>query len=300
MSAVQAMPARSPSTWAFAVLAVGFAAMYLPTYWDAAHGLWQTDENGHGPLVLLIAVWLFWRSRERLAALPPARPSVVAWLVLGLGCIAYVLARLFDISSVEFASQVLVLCGALALARGWAAPATTWFPLVFMLFAVPLPGALIDALTGPLKQWISEIVVELMFVAGYPIARAGVVISVGPYQLLVADACSGINSMVSLSALGLLFMYLVPRESRVHNALMIASLLPIAFLANVLRVVLLVLVTYHFGDEAGQGFLHGAAGLVLSLAALVLFVGMDRLLHSLLSRRKGAPVLADQPAASAR
>jgi exosortase len=187
------------------------------------------------------------------------------------------------------------LCGLLALLRGWAAPAAMWFPLVFMLFAVPLPSALTEALTGPLKQWISEIVVEMMFAFGYPIARSGVIISVGSYQLLVADACSGINSMVSLSALGLLFMYLMPRQSRLHNTLMLAALLPIAFVANVLRVVLLVLITYHLGDEAGQGFLHGIAGLVLSLAALVLFFGMDRLLHSLLGRGRHSTTPGQPP-----
>lgn len=279
-------------------MATGFAAMYLPTYWDAAQGLWQTDENGHAPLVLLIAAWLGWRLRGRLAALPPAAPGLLAWLVLGLGCAVYVFARLFGISSFEFLSQILVLCGALALLRGWAAPAALWFPLTFLLFAVPLPSALTDALTAPLKQWISEIVVELMFAFGYPIARSGVVIAVGSYQLLVADACSGINSMVSLSALGLLFMYLMPRQSRLHNALMLAAMLPIAFVANLLRVVLLVLITYHLGDEAGQGFLHGLAGLVLSLAALVLFFGMDRLLHSLLGGRQ-RPATPGQPPAPA-
>lgn len=280
-------------------MAAGFAAMYLPTYWDAAQGLWQTDENGHAPLVLLIAAWLGWRLRGRLAALPPAPPGLLAWLVLGLGCTVYVMGRLFNISSFEFLSQILVLCGALALLRGWAAPAALWFPLVFMLFAVPLPSTLTDALTGPLKQWISEIVVDLMFAFGYPIARSGVIIAVGSYQLLVADACSGINSMVSLSALGLLFMYLMPRHSRLHNALMLVALLPIAFVANLLRVVLLVLITYHLGDEAGQGFLHGVAGLMLSLAALVLFFGMDRLLHFFIGRGKH-PATPGPPPATAR
>lgn len=295
MRAAYVMPARPPSTWVAAVVVTGFAAMYLPAYWDAAQGLWQTDENGHAPLVLLLAAWLGWRLRGRVTALPPAKPGAAAWLVLGLGCVAYVFARLFSISSIEFLSQIFVLCGLLALLRGWAAPAAMWFPLVFMLFAVPLPSALTEALTGPLKQWISEIVVEMMFAFGYPIARSGVIISVGSYQLLVADACSGINSMVSLSALGLLFMYLMPRQSRLHNTLMLAALLPIAFVANVLRVVLLVLITYHLGDEAGQGFLHGIAGLVLSLAALVLFFGVDRLLHSLLGRGRHSTTPGQPP-----
>ena len=90
--------------------------------------------------------------------------------------------------------------------------------------------------------------------------------------MLVADACSGLHSMYSLSALGTLFMYIMARRSRLHNAIMLASILPIAFVANIVRVIVLVLITYHFGDEAGQGFLHGAAGMVLMLVALRLLL----------------------------
>src|SRR5207344_1473437 len=95
---------------------------------------------------------------------------------------------------------------------------------------------------------------NILHAAGYPIGRTGVVLIVGQYQLLVADACSGLNSMFSLSALGFLYLYLMRRASVLHNALIVASILPIAFAANIVRVLVLILVTYHFGDAAGQGF----------------------------------------------
>ena len=138
---------------------------------------------------------------------------------------------------------------------------------------------------APLKNWISVIVVDLLYYAGYPIARAGVMITIGQYQLLVADACSGLNSMFSLSALGTLFMYIMARKSVIHNAVMLAAILPIAFAANIVRVIVLVLVTYHLGDEVGQGFLHGAAGMVLMLIALVMFFSVDALLAVVTARR---------------
>ena len=154
--------------------------------------------------------------------------------------------------------------------------------MFYLIFMVPLPGTLVDAVTGPLKQWISLIVVDVLHAVGYPIARTGVMITIGQYQLLVADACSGLHSMFSLSALGTLFMYIMGRQSRWHNAIMLASILPIAFFANIVRVMALVLVTYHFGDEAGQGFLHGAAGMVLMLVALVFHFLLDTALGALL------------------
>ena len=151
---------------------------------------------------------------------------------------------------------------------------------------IPLPGIIVDAVTGPLKQWISAIVVELLYYVGYPISRNGVVLTIGQYQMLVADACSGLHSMYSLSALGTLFMYIMARRSTLHNAIMLASILPIAFVANIVRVIALVLITYHLGDEAGQGFLHGAAGIVLMLVALVCFFALDALLARILGGRR--------------
>jgi len=111
---------------------------------------------------------------------------------------------------------------------------------------------------------------------------------IGQYELLVADACSGLNSMFSLSALGLLYLYIMRRTSWLHNALVLASILPIAFAANIVRVVTLVLVTYYFGDEAGQGFLHGAAGMVLVMAALLLILAIDGVLTRFIRPRREA------------
>jgi exosortase len=136
-------------------------------------------------------------------------------------------------------------------------------------------------MTGPLKQWVSVIAEHILYAAGYPIGRSGVMLSIGQYQLLVADACSGLNSMFSLAALGLLYMYLMARQSWLHNGIMLASILPIAFAANIVRVIALVLITYHLGDEAGQGFLHGSAGIVLILAALMFLFLLDGVLSRL-------------------
>jgi exosortase len=114
---------------------------------------------------------------------------------------------------------------------------------------------------------------------GYFVGRSGVILTIGPYQLLVADACAGLNTMFTLEALGLLYMNLMNYTSVVRNTLLAALLVPIAFLANVIRVCILVLITFHFGDEAGQGFAHGFAGMVLFVTALMLMLGVDKALQ---------------------
>lgn len=270
---VEALPAHPKAMW-FIVL-VGFAVMYLPTYWWAANSIWQSDDHAHGAIILLVVLWLFWQIRQDILAVQPRPSAVWGWPLFVLGLLVYLLGRSQNISILEIGSQILVLTGAFLILQGWPGIRAAWFPLLYIVFMIPLPGVLVDAVTGPLKNWISFIAEQVLYVAGYPIARNGVVLTVGQYQLLVADACSGLHSMFSLSALGVLFMYITARASRIHNAIMLASILPIAFVANIVRVVVLILVTYHLGDEAGQGFLHGAAGIVLMLVALVFLFALD-------------------------
>lgn len=259
-------------------IAVGLLVLFVPTFYDLAHGIWQEDEFAHGPLILAVILWLIWDKR-RILLTPPERPQPLPGTALVLsGLLIYVIGRILDISILEIASILPVLAGLLVAMRGTSALRGYWFMLLFIVYLVPLPGIFIDAITGPLKQHISSIAEQILYAAGYPIARSGVVLTVGQYQLLVADACSGINSMFSLSAIGLLYLYLMQRKSWIHNGIILASLLPIAFCANIIRVMFLVLVTYHFGDSAGQGFLHGFSGMVLFFFALISVLTLDAIL----------------------
>ena len=275
----------------------GLAVMYLPVYWTAANGIWTTDDNAHGPIVLAVLVWLFWTKWRSIVDAPTQPAPVIGWPIFVFGLLLFMAGRAFNMTSLEFGSQLFVATGVILLLKGIPALRAAWFPVLYLIFMIPLPGTLVDAITGPLKQWISDIVESGLHALGYPIARTGVILQIGQYQLMVADACSGLHSMFSLSALGTLFMYIMARTSKVHNAIMLLAILPIAFTANIVRVAVLVLVTYHLGDEAGQGFLHGAAGMVLMLVALVAFFALDSLLVAVAKRRH--PALPPEPAAPA-
>ncbi len=255
----------------------GLLVLYLPTYYDLSQTVWTEEEYVHSPMVLIASIWLFWRQREALLAPPQQTRPAAGGILLGVGLLLYAIGRSQEILLFEVGSQIPVLLGVLLITLGDNAVRKLWFPLFFLLFMIPVPILLVDVMTGPLKQQISQLAEDTLYALGYPIARSGVVLTIGPYQLLVADACSGLHSMFSLSAMGLLYLYLLHYPSRLKNALLIASILPIAFFANVVRVIVLVLVTYHFGDEAGQGFLHKFAGIILFAAALLMLFGLDGL-----------------------
>jgi exosortase B len=275
-----AYPARRPLIEWLPIF-LGLGALYIPTFLDLGRTLWNTEAQAHGPIVLAIIAWMLWRTREAwLNATPQPRP-VLGWASLVVGLLFYVVGRSQDIIIFEVGALIPILAGTLLIQRGWGAVGAAWFALLFVVFLIPLPGFVVDTLTGPLKQSVSVIAENLLYAAGYPIARNGVVLTIGQYQLMVADACSGLHSMFSLSALGLLYIYLMQHKNWWRNGILLASILPTAFVANIVRVMILVLVTYHFGDEAGQGFIHGTAGMILFIVALLILFAIDSAYGSL-------------------
>lgn len=284
-----ALPAAAQS-WPLGLLALGFALLYVPTFYDLSHTTWASDEQGHGPIILVISYWLAWRKRHEFmaAAVRPRAASGALFLLLGL--LLYAFGRSQSVIAFEVGSQIFVWLGVLLLLRGWAAVRVLWFPLFFLVFMAPLPGALVAALTTPLRAAVSTMAETVLYALGYPVARTGAMLSIGQYQLFVADACAGLNTMFTLESLGLLYMNLMNYTRVARNVALAVCIVPISFLANVVRVMILVLVTYHFGDAAGQGFIHGFAGMVLFLVALVMMLAIDYPLGRLFPEKKrGAP-----------
>jgi exosortase B len=259
----------------------GLIVLYFPSLVDLFRGVWSTDQQAHGPIVLGIACWLMyrkWPEMVRVSEGQPGTPSI-GWTLFIFGLILYILGRSQDILVFEIGSVVWLFSGILLLIRGRNALKAQWFPLFFMLFMIPLPGPLVDFLTMPMKMAVSYVAENILFWADYPIARTGVILQIGQYQLLVADACAGLHTLFTLEALGLLYLNIVRHDSVMRNIALAILIVPISFTANVIRVMILTLITYHFGDEAGQGFLHGFAGMVLFLSALLLIIGVDSLLQ---------------------
>jgi exosortase B len=265
-------------------LVIGFVLLYATSYLALAKTIWTDSDEMHGPVVLAVAVWALYKRRVELFEATQGSGSALAWPVLILGLACFFIGKTLGILVLEIGSQLFVFSGCLLLLGGKSALRIAIFPLVFLLFMVPLPGNLIDSLTGSLKQIVSVVAEDLLYAVGYPVARSGVTITIGQYHLLVADACSGLKSMFSLSAIGFLYLYLVEHRSRARNFLLIMSFLPIAFIANIVRVMTLILVTYHFGDAAGQGFVHEFAGMILFVFAVILLSGFDALLGFCFSR----------------
>ena len=264
-------------------LIAGLLLLYGPSYYRFATTIWQREDFAHGPIVIALALWIIWRA---LPIAPEGQPSRAgAWALLVFGLLCYIFGRSQWVTIFEVGSQIPVLAAGIALVFGWAAVRRLKFPLLFLLFAIPIPGPIVDRLTGPLKILVSYMSETILGGFGLPVARQGVILQVGQYQLLVADACSGLSSIFSLTALGLFYLHLIQPRHAWRRWALIASVLPIAITANVVRVMVLMLITYFMGDEAGQGFLHKFAGMTLFLVALLLLLAMDGVFAAIERRR---------------
>jgi len=274
----QSIPARL-LPWLPIIL--GLAVLYLPSLYDLFTGIWSQDEQMHGPIVLGISVWLLYRNWTTMEeAAQGQRASNWGWPIFIVGLLLYAMGRSQDILLFEIGSVIWLLTALLLLQRGTAALRAQWFALFFMLFMVPLPRFVVDTVTMPMKMAVSYVAEQFLFWGGYPIGRTGVILQIGQYMLLVADACAGLHTLLTLEALGLLYLNIVRRDSFFRNVGLAVLIVPISFTANVIRVMTLSLITYHFGDAAGQGFLHGFAGMVLFLSALLLIIGFDAALQT--------------------
>ena len=258
------------------LLAGSVLAAYTPTILSLIDGPWQTEQEGHGPLIIAASLWLAWQSRERLNSAKISAAPIAGWTALLIGLALMFLARIQQgLLTVEALSIIPVIAGCILLSAGWPTLRISMFPIGFLFFAVPMPDWLIDAATVPLKVFISNMVTRVLYAAGYPIAQNGVMIMIGSYQLLVKDACSGMNSIFALSAIGVFYAYAFRWGEKIRSLILLSSIVPITIAANFIRVITLVLIAYYGGPDLLEGVVHDLTGIGLFVVAVILLFLLD-------------------------
>jgi exosortase A len=253
-----------------APLAIVGAGLWL--YWDVMASLirdWANDDNySHGFLIVPVSAYLAWERRDRLVA-ARRRPSN-AGLIIVLGSlgalVAGILGAEFFLSRV---SMIGVLVGATLFTLGWDHLRILAFPYAFLILMIPIPAIVFNQIAFPLQLFASRFGVSVMELFAVPVLREGNVITLANTKLEVAEACSGIRSLISLLTLGIVYGYF--SDSRAWVRLLIAaSAVPIAIFANGLRVAGTGVLAHYYGPEAALGFFHTFSGWLVFLLAFVL------------------------------
>ncbi len=242
-------------------LAYGFVVVALVRQWGS-------DPNyAHGFFVPFMAGWLAWRRRERFTRAPRV-PSAAGLAVVGAGALLY----LAGVLAAEFftmrLSLVVVTAGLVLALEGRARFRTMAFPIAFLLFMIPLPYVFYYRLTFPLQILSSRLAASFLTTLGMPLVREGNVIHLEGYSLEVVTACSGLRSIMTLGAIGVFLLDLIPLRAAaipVYAALIV----PVAVAANVARLVATAGIAAIGGSDAAQSFLHELSGLVVFVTGLV-------------------------------
>ena len=269
-------------------LVIGILVLVIPTMISLARDAWSTESGVHGPIVLATGSWLIARRWKELRSIAVPGSTPVLALLIGGALLAYVFARAFDFLSIEVAAMGVFLVGVFYAYFGGEAVKRIWFPIFYLGFMIPIPGYMVDAATAPLKAYISHSATWLLANAGYPIVREGVTLYIAQYQLLVEDACAGLNSIISLTAISLFYIYILHNASWRYSVFLMLWIIPMAMLANLVRVIILVLLTYHVSNDAAQGYLHSTAGLIMFATALIGIFAVDSLMTPIRKRLSGS------------
>jgi exosortase len=269
-------------------LALALLAALVALYWHVIPHLveqwWQEEDYNHGFLILPLSLYFVWSDRERLRALP-IRPALGGAAVLVIGLLMLALGVVGAELFLQRSSLIVVLAGLVWLVLGRAWLRALAFPIAFLLFMVPLPAIVMNAIAFPLQLFAAQTATFCLQVGGIPVLREGNVIALADTTLEVAEACSGIRSLQALLALGAVYGYFTQKAIWKRWALLLVSI-PIAIAANAFRVSGTGFLAHYFGSEMAQGFYHSFAGWMVFLVAFLLLLGCGGLLSRLPDRLK--------------
>lgn len=258
------------------LLLVGFAVLYRDVIVKLVHD-WATDDNySHGFLIVPLALYLAWERRHLLVGLDP-QPRI-SGLAIVLGSVGVLAAG--TLGAELFLTRVSILgllAGSIVFLFGWRHLRVLAFPVAFLILMIPLPALIFNQIAFPLQLLASRAGESVLMMSGIPVLREGNVIVLAHTTLEVAEACSGIRSLVSLITLGIIYGYFTDSRTSVR-VLIAVSAVPVAIIANGLRVAGTGIAAQLYGPAAAEGFFHEFSGWVVFVVAFAAIFGVRYLI----------------------
>jgi exosortase len=266
------------------VAAITASAAFLLLYWKVLARLyqdWMHDDNySHGILIIPLALYFVWERREKLRAVTP-RPSAFGLAIVALGVTVLLAGLLGAELFLTRASILITLVGSIVFVMGWQTLRILLFPLAFLILMIPIPAIIFNQIAFPLQLLASQAGEAGLNAAGVPVLREGNVMILPHTTLEVAEACSGIRSLISLLTLGIVLGYFIDSRPSLRVAIALATV-PIAILTNAMRVAGTGIAAHYIGPEVAEGFFHTFSGWMVFIVAFAMMFGLTRLLLKLL------------------
>ncbi len=285
---------RGPAIAGALVLIGVMTGVYLPVLYHMVLHWRAVDDYSHGFLIAPLALYFAWERRSRLRGVPISG-SWWGLLPLSLGVLALTIGRL----GVELTSMrtgfVLTLIGLVLLLFGRKVFEVLAFPLLFLFLMVPLPQSLVNVIAFPLQLMAASAAVESLHVMGIPALLEGNIIHLAHSELFVAQACSGLRSLMALLTLGVVFAYFLQRGT-LKRLIIVFSTIPIAIFVNAVRVALTGVLAHSYGEEAASGIIHDFQGLITFFLAFLVLLVEARLLSLIIPTSGMRRAAAERPA----
>lgn len=262
--------------WEIGVVAALTLWLYAPILLRLSQQWWTDPNFSHGFFVPAFSLFVLWQNREKLRSVPQ-KPSL-----LGLPIVIFSLCTLIlGVFGAELflsrTSLIFLLAGLVVFFSGWQMLRAVLFPLAFLLLMVPIPSIVFSQITFPLQILASKFAAWTLPVFGVPVLREGNVINLPAMPLEVAEACSGIRSLLSLTSLAIMYGYLMEKKVVIRVILALASI-PIAVFANGFRIVGTGLLVQYWDPDKAEGFFHAFSGWLIFVVSLLLLFAFHRLL----------------------
>jgi exosortase len=261
-------PMSFDQVWPRLLVVVAGAWLYAHVAAKLVHD-WAHDDNySHGFLIVPLALYFAWERRDRLWA-AATRPSWAGLWVIVAGVCVLVAGQLGAELFLTRISLIIVIAGVVLFLEGWPRLRALAFPIAFLLLMVPLPAIVFNQIAFPLQLFASRVGASAIQACAVPVLREGNVIILANTSLEVAEACSGIRSLISLLTLGIVYGYFSDRRGWVRT-LIALSTIPIAIAANAFRVAGTGVLAHYYGADAAQGFFHEFSGWLVFVTAFAM------------------------------
>jgi exosortase len=281
------MPRNRRVALAAAATVFAFGLLYRHVLVKLVHD-WATDGNySHGFLIVPAALYFTWERRRLLQAVP-GRPSLVGWLIV-VGSLVVLATGLIGAELFLTRISIIgVIAGAVLFLGGWRRLRILAFPIAFLLLMIPIPAIVFNEIALPLQLLASRVGEVGISALGIPVLREGNIIVLANTSLEVAEACSGIRSLISLLTLGIMFGYFVDRRVAIRTLIALITI-PIAVVANGLRVAGTGIAAHYYGAAAAEGFLHEFSGWLVFVVSVSFLFGMQKVFARLFPSTTAAP-----------
>ena len=251
--------------------------LYTPVFRQLYTSRWEAIDYTHAYFILPVALLVAWTKRKDIQQ---SRTSYVPGLVLLIfGLANFTLGWRWDYLFIQTLSLIPVLFGLCLFLYNKDLAKTLSFPILYLLLLVPIPVGILDNITLPMRYAASYMSAHILIAMKYDIVREGLLINMGGHEIFMGAPCSGFRSLITMMSLGLIYIYFC-KGTIAKSIILFISIIPLALFGNLVRVIALCLITYHFGEEAGQGFFHYFSGMVVFLIIILGLMGLEKLLNT--------------------